>query len=192
MLSLIIVASLAAADEASCDAPPEPALPLSAYAHTLNEDFIAKVAAGHARAFRPAVPPASFDASGTLHAANFAADKFFTYDTNNGWNNQLLNLLCALDMARLLNRTLTTLSRSRPAGRTNVAPEARFLLEQCPANEVTTAHPDRMVVECRHASPACDASEPALARAVRAVRARAAAFSNATAAQRAWAVAARS
>ena len=33
-------------------------------------------------------------------------DKFFTYDTNNGWNNQLLNLLCALDMARLLNRTL--------------------------------------------------------------------------------------
>ena len=105
MRFLVVVLSLRAiaADE-SCDAPPS--LPLSKFAHAVNEDFIAKVTSGKAREFRPVTQPAAFDANGKLQPVDVASERFFTYDTDNGWNNQLLNLLAALDMARLINRTL--------------------------------------------------------------------------------------
>ena len=80
---------------------------LSSFAHALNEKFIAKVGEGRAREFRPELLPARVaDSSLELHLVEPSSERFFTYVSDNGWNNQLLNLLCGLDMARSLNRTL--------------------------------------------------------------------------------------
>ena len=102
---LIILCSVAAADDSSCETDGA-ALTLSSFAHTSNTAFIEKVSQKRAREFSPAVPPAVIDSNGRLQLIETATDKFLSYVSDNGWNNQVLNLLSALDMARLLNRTL--------------------------------------------------------------------------------------
>ena len=89
--------------EPTCDAAT--ATPLSEYAHTSNEEFIAKVTTGRAREFSPSVPLAMVTVDGRLVTVD-PSERFFTYVSDNGWNNQMLNLLCAIDMARRTNRTL--------------------------------------------------------------------------------------
>ena len=94
---------------ADCAAESTPRVPLSAYAHSSNTDFIEKVTAGKFREFQASsamAMPAVVRIDGSLAPINAVEDRFLSYDSINGWNNQLLNLLCALDMARLLNRTL--------------------------------------------------------------------------------------
>ena len=62
---------------------------------------------GSASPMRKVTEAVAFDAArGRPRYVELASEKFLTYATDNGWNNQLLNLLCALDMARLVNRTL--------------------------------------------------------------------------------------
>jgi hypothetical protein len=96
---------VAADAEAECDEPL--GTPLSTFAHTMNTDFIDKVTSGRAGQFVPSTGmPAVVRADGSLSIVDASSERFFTYVTDNGWNNQILNLLCALDMARLLNRTL--------------------------------------------------------------------------------------
>ena len=93
------------ASAAACDE--SPGTPLSTFAHTMNTDFIDKVTSGRAGQFVPSTGmPAVVRADGSLSIVDASSERFFTYVTDNGWNNQILNLLCALDMARLLNRTL--------------------------------------------------------------------------------------
>ena len=62
------------------------------------------------------------DGSVALHPGS---TRYFVYQPTGGWNNQLLNLLCALDMARLLNRTLIvppfSWARRRGASKVSVA-----------------------------------------------------------------------
>jgi hypothetical protein len=80
---------------------------LSSFAHTSNSEFIQSVAENR-KDWRPRVPPAIISDSGRLQTIDLSNgdERFFTYVSINGWNNQLLNLLCAIDMARLINRTL--------------------------------------------------------------------------------------
>ena len=86
------------------------AMSISEFAHRSNADFITKASAGALREFSPAASanPAVIDfATGQLHAVNVGGgEKFLSYHSDNGWNNQVLNLLAALDMAHLANRTL--------------------------------------------------------------------------------------
>uniref|UniRef100_A0A7S3SU28 O-fucosyltransferase family protein n=1 Tax=Emiliania huxleyi TaxID=2903 RepID=A0A7S3SU28_EMIHU len=103
LVSLCCLAACVAASDEACEAP----MTLSSFAHALNEKFIAKVGEGRAREFRPELLPARVaDSSLELHLVEPSSERFFTYASDNGWNNQLLNLLCGLDMARSLNRTL--------------------------------------------------------------------------------------
>ena len=81
-------------------------LTLARFVHATNEDFIDAFAAGRAREFVPRQPVGVVAPDGTLSLLQPRARRFFTYSSNNGWNNQLLDLLCAMDMSRLLNRTL--------------------------------------------------------------------------------------
>lgn len=91
----------------SWDATSGGGIPLATYAHQLNTDFIDKVTAGQARSFVPSVPPALLlPATGTLQPIDATSTKFFTYESINGWNNQLLNLFYAIDISRQLGRTL--------------------------------------------------------------------------------------
>lgn len=94
---------VAASDFPACDSG---TLSISRYAHATNEAFIEKVTSGHGRQFVPQMPLAAFDASGHISKIDFGSEKFLSYSSDNGWNNQLLNLLCAIDMAQLTNRTL--------------------------------------------------------------------------------------
>lgn len=106
LICLLLLSTGVAADaEAECDEPL--GTPLSTFAHTMNTDFIDKVTSGRAGQFVPSTGmPAVVRADGSLSIVDASSERFFTYVTDNGWNNQILNLLCALDMARLLNRTL--------------------------------------------------------------------------------------
>ena len=56
--------------------------------------------------FVPGAQPSVQLPLGAVRPVDFGSAKFFTYDSLNGWNNQLLNLLYAIDVARLLGRTL--------------------------------------------------------------------------------------
>ena len=103
--ALLLTSLLSTFAAESCDES-SAALSLSSFAHTSNEEFIAKVTSGQARQFRPQILPATIDAKAMLTRIDLDQDRFLTYHSDNGWNNQVLNLLCALDMARLLNRTL--------------------------------------------------------------------------------------
>lgn len=107
MLVSVLATVLSATAEPSCEA--DAALPLSTFAHAINEEFLRKVETGRAREFRPWESSqgglALLDAGGALRVAR-TDESFFTYVSDNGWNNQLLNLLAAIDMARLTNRTL--------------------------------------------------------------------------------------
>lgn len=112
-LPLLLAAGIACAfgggtadDPASATCNDPEYLPLSQHAHTSNMDFIDAAERGSLRAFRPQVRHSVMDAAGRLHAVDFQSERFFTYDSDNGWNNQMINLLCAIDMAKLLNRTL--------------------------------------------------------------------------------------
>lgn len=102
MMASSLLLQLLASDP-SCAA--DESVPLAQFAHTANEEFISR--ALQRQRFVPApLSPVVVGASGSLTRADLSEGKFLTYDTDNGWNNQLLNLLCAIDMAKLLNRTL--------------------------------------------------------------------------------------
>ena len=103
---LLVRLALSRSDEDGSCHSPAPAVRLSEYAHATNQDFIAKVSSGQGRAFRPAVTPAVIGSDGRVHLVDVKHERFLTYQSDNGWNNQLLNLLCGIDMARALNRTL--------------------------------------------------------------------------------------
>lgn len=80
---------------------------LPTFAHQLNTEFVDKVTSGQARSFVPTVPPALLlPATNTLQPIDATSTKFFTYESINGWNNQLLNLFYAIDISRQLGRTL--------------------------------------------------------------------------------------
>ena len=81
-------------------------LSLASYAHTTNTDFISKFASGQIRSFVPGAHPPALQVPGAVRLPDPKQTKFFTYESLNGWNNQLLNLHYAIDIARLLNRTL--------------------------------------------------------------------------------------
>ena len=83
---LIILCSVAAADDSSCETDGA-ALTLSSFAHTSNTAFIEKVSQKRAREFSPAVPPAVIDSNGRLQLIETATDKFLSYVSDNGWNN---------------------------------------------------------------------------------------------------------
>ena len=99
MLFLLVSFSLSAG---TCD--DDGSVPLASFAHSTNEAFIASISPR--RRFVPSLTPAAVDANSAVRPIDVAGGRYFTYVTDNGWNNQLLNLLAAVDMARLLNRTL--------------------------------------------------------------------------------------
>ena len=109
-LVVLLCGCAPALSDESCAADEEArtaSVALSSFAHTANEDFVAKVVAGARQFHAPTLLPVRIDADSILRTvAPEAGERFFTYVSINGWNNQLLNLLCAIDMARLLNRTL--------------------------------------------------------------------------------------
>ncbi|EOD22591.1 hypothetical protein EMIHUDRAFT_458113 [Emiliania huxleyi CCMP1516] len=135
LVSLCCLAACVAASDEACEAP----MTLSSFAHALNEKFIAKVGEGRAREFRPELLPARVaDSSLELHLVEPSSERFFTYASDNGWNNQLLNLLCGLDMARSLNRTLIVPPfswprRRGPAKPCHAPPPTRRQGERLPA-----------------------------------------------------------
>ena len=88
---MFVVLLCVAATTESCDEPP-PSLPLSTFAHTSNEEFISKVVSGQGRQFRPHILPATLDESGALVRIDPAVDRFLTYHSDNGWNNQCVPL----------------------------------------------------------------------------------------------------
>ena len=79
---------------------------LSHFAHAPNEEFISKVAQRTRWMGPQQQMPVVIRADGSLRPTPMESTKFLAYNSDNGWNNQLLNVLCAIDMARLLNRTL--------------------------------------------------------------------------------------
>ncbi|KAL1530065.1 hypothetical protein AB1Y20_000987 [Prymnesium parvum] len=81
-------------------------LPLATFAHTSNEYFVEKATRRERWSGPQVQQPAVITEDGALRVVALDATKFLTYESDNGWNNQLLNVLCAIDMARLLNRTL--------------------------------------------------------------------------------------
>ena len=105
LVSLLL--SAAACERDSCEARAEGTVPLSTLAHATNEQFIRFHADGRpGKKFTPGMSFARMNAAGGLRLTSTKEEKFLTYASANGWNNQLLNLLCAIDMARLVNRTL--------------------------------------------------------------------------------------
>ena len=107
-LAVLMASDASPSADATCNATTDaasPPLPLSTYAHASNTLFIDTVVEKRPRDFHAAATPATVDVLGRIHEIG-AEEKFFTYASFNGWNNQLLNLLCAIDMARMLNRTL--------------------------------------------------------------------------------------
>uniref|UniRef100_A0A7S2JP01 O-fucosyltransferase family protein n=1 Tax=Haptolina brevifila TaxID=156173 RepID=A0A7S2JP01_9EUKA len=109
---LVVLAALASAngdDKAPACEPccSGPTMPLSSFAHAGNEEFISRATGGQrVHDFRATVTPTVIGLDGRLHLFDQRQDRILTYASDNGWNNQLLNLLCAIDMARSLNRTL--------------------------------------------------------------------------------------
>lgn len=105
---------IAIAVAAQPDAPPPACeaerVSLRAFVHATNDDFVRKVTTGRYREFTPTLPLGVVGADGGIThlfgEAEAPARKFLRYQTNNGWNNQLLDVLCAAEMASLLNRTL--------------------------------------------------------------------------------------
>jgi len=126
-------------------------LDISALAHELNEDFIEAVAQNRAREFRPAPRLVAFDGGGGVRRLDVADAKFFTYASDNGWNNQLLNLLYAADMARLLNRTLLVPPFAWPRRRGAAKVSVARLVD---ATALATLVPRGVVFEDEHGSAA--------------------------------------
>ena len=104
MMVLSVSMIFVSASAPSC-AEEEVPTTLAQFAHTSNQDFISR-AMQRVRFVPEPLQPVVIDSSGALERVDAASTKFLTYDSDNGWNNQLLNLLCAMDMARTLNRTL--------------------------------------------------------------------------------------
>lgn len=126
-------------------------LDISALAHELNEDFIEAVAQNRAREFRPAPRLVAFDGGGGVRRLDVSDAKFFTYASDNGWNNQLLNLLYAADMARLLNRTLLVPPFAWPRRRGAAKVSVARLVD---ATALATLVPRGVVFEDEHGSAA--------------------------------------
>jgi hypothetical protein len=99
----------AAALASTCDSRSDDgagAVSLARFAHTSNTDYVQAAAKKSDRPFVPTTRPALVDAAACLRQLDLEGGKYLTYESQNGWNNQLLNLFMAVDMARLLNRTL--------------------------------------------------------------------------------------
>ena len=105
-MAALLLCVMAASETGSTCVSDSAGMGISEYAHATNEAFISKVTSGHGRGFVPSMPLAAIDSAFRISPINLETERFLTYVSDNGWNNQLLNLLCAIDMARLTNRTL--------------------------------------------------------------------------------------
>ena len=113
---------------------------LAEFAHASNQAYVAAATAGRGRRFVPDPPIAVYTRHGLaplLTEPDGAPRRFLRYRSANGWNNQLLDLLCAAEMARLLNRTLVVPPFAWRRRRGNASVSVGRLVDLLPLAHVT-------------------------------------------------------